>query len=186
MKLAVLDKDGTLTKSKSGNTFVQNPTDQVLMDGVVDGCKWLLDNDYMLAIASNQGGVEAGHKTHANAVAEVRYCMRLLENAGVDVVNAMFCPDFNGNKCTVVGSFWSFDLITESINGDDCVDLVGEFRKPLGGMLKAIARKGAEKHTYTDFLMIGDREEDLLAAGNAGFVFLDANKWQTTKPSLIV
>lgn len=60
MKLAVLDKDGTLTTSKSGNKFARNPTDQVLIEGVVEGCQSLIDAGYTLAIASNQGGVAAG------------------------------------------------------------------------------------------------------------------------------
>lgn len=63
MKLAILDKDGTLVLPKSGNTFVQNPTDQILMFGAIEGCQRLIDAGYVLAIASNQGGVASNHKT---------------------------------------------------------------------------------------------------------------------------
>jgi len=73
MKLAILDKDGTIVQPKSGNKFVQNPTDQILIDGVVDGCKRLIDAGYVLAIASNQGGVSAGFKTLDQASSEMSY-----------------------------------------------------------------------------------------------------------------
>jgi histidinol phosphatase-like enzyme len=51
MKLAILDKDGTLVLPKSNNTFVQNPTDQILMVGAVEGCQRLIEAGYVLAIA---------------------------------------------------------------------------------------------------------------------------------------
>ena len=60
MTLAILDKDGTLVLPKSNNTFVgccrsrqkpQNPTDQILAIGAIEGCQRLIDAGYVLAIA---------------------------------------------------------------------------------------------------------------------------------------
>lgn len=57
MKLAIFDKDGTLTTTVSGETFVQHPKDQKLLPGVAKGLKAMADDGWHFAIASNQGGV---------------------------------------------------------------------------------------------------------------------------------
>ena len=191
MKLAVLDKDGTLVLPKSGNTFVQNPTDQILMVGAVEGCKRLIDAGYVLAIASNQGGIASGYKTLDGANHEISYCMHLLEGFNIRIVVGMLCPDFEGNECSIVRWDASFDYITDSIVGHKNEDLIGTFRKPNPGMLKAIASLFAMPKAKTkdanpfktelkieDCWMIGDREEDRLAAEAAGFSFLDADEWR--------
>lgn len=191
MKLAVLDKDGTLTTPKSGNTFVQNPTDQILMVGVVEGCQRLIDAGYILAIASNQGGVEGGHKTLEDAIKEMHYCVYLLEKFHINIKTGVLCPDFKGNQCIVVNNDTSFDYISDSIVGYKHEDLIGFFRKPQPGMLKAIASfhempkaKTRNSNPFKTELkiehcwMIGDREEDRLAAEAAGFNFLDADEWR--------
>jgi D-glycero-D-manno-heptose 1,7-bisphosphate phosphatase len=185
MKLAVLDKDGTLVLPKSGNTFVQNPTDQILMVGVVEGCQRLIDAGYVLAIASNQGGVSAGHKTLDEANHEMSYCMHLLQGFDIRIEVAMLCPDFEGTQCFVTRWDASFDYITDSLAGFENEDLIGTFRKPQAGMLKAISRglgcanaSIIQPTQLEDCWMIGDREEDRLAAEAAGFGFLDADEWR--------
>ena len=58
MKLAVIDKDGTLTTSVSGAKFPQSPTDQKLLPGVKEAIDRLRADGWTLAIASNQGGCD--------------------------------------------------------------------------------------------------------------------------------
>lgn len=58
VKLLVLDKDGTLVRPKSGNTFVQHPEDQELIEGVAEAIQRYVADGWQLAIASNQGGCE--------------------------------------------------------------------------------------------------------------------------------
>lgn len=58
LKLAVLDKDGTLTQPISGARFPQNPQDQGLMPGVRGAIDRLRADGWSLAIASNQGGCD--------------------------------------------------------------------------------------------------------------------------------
>jgi D-glycero-D-manno-heptose 1,7-bisphosphate phosphatase len=57
-KLLVLDKDGTLVHPKSGNTFVQHPEDQELIEGVAEAIARYVADGWTIAIASNQGGCE--------------------------------------------------------------------------------------------------------------------------------
>lgn len=109
MKLAILDKDGTLVQSKSGNTFIRNPTDQILMDGVFEGCQRLISAGFVLAIASNQCGVAAGQKTLDDAEHEMIYCMYLLEKFSIRIEVGLLCPDIRGTQCRVVTWDSSFD-----------------------------------------------------------------------------
>jgi D-glycero-D-manno-heptose 1,7-bisphosphate phosphatase len=178
MKLAVLDKDGTLTTPKSGNKFVQTPADQVLIKGVVEGCQSLINAGYTLAIASNQGGVEAGHKTLDDAIEEMQYCLQLLAEFDIKIDRAMFCPDFNGLECYVVCDKYvcaPIDL--------DCWfnNLIGTYRKPGSGMLLLAATNEID-----EAWMIGDREEDRLASEAAGYSFLDADDWRKGESPWII
>jgi D-glycero-D-manno-heptose 1,7-bisphosphate phosphatase len=174
MKLAVLDKDGTLVLPKSNNKFVQNPTDQILMVGAVEGCQRLIDAGYVLAIASNQGGVEAGHKTMQEANSEMNYCIYLLQQHGIKINQGLYCPDFEGKSCLMTSvNDENFAETKKAFDDRNYLQFSGEFRKPNGGMLKAL--KGDE---FEDCWMIGDREEDRLAAAVAGFSFLDADAWR--------
>jgi histidinol phosphatase-like enzyme len=58
MKLAVIDKDGTLTKTKHGGPFPLNPQDQKLLPGVEQAIERLKAEGWTIAIASNQGGCD--------------------------------------------------------------------------------------------------------------------------------
>lgn len=58
MKLAVIDKDGTLTTPISGAMFPQNPQDQQLMPGAREALDRLRADGWALTIASNQGGCD--------------------------------------------------------------------------------------------------------------------------------
>jgi histidinol phosphatase-like enzyme len=55
-KLLILDKDGTLTRPKSGPTWVQHPEDQELIPGVAETLQRYRDDGWGMAIVTNQGG----------------------------------------------------------------------------------------------------------------------------------
>lgn len=194
-KLAILDKDGTLTDPASGEKFVQHPQDQVLLPGVKEAVEKLVADGYTLVIASNQGGVAAGHKSLDDAISEMYYCLSLLP----EISHAFFCPDFEGKNlwsCPKLSQIYVKDtsngttyfqvgadglpmmpeatLVSENKNFT-YHQLRGRFRKPGPGMLlSAQIWAGA-----TDCRMIGDRPEDSQAAEAAGIPFLDAAKWRT-------
>ena len=126
IKLAIVDKDGALVCPKSGNTFVQNPQDQELLPGVQEAVSRLVADGYVLVIASNQGGVAAGHKTLEDAIAEMQYCLSLLPQ----IDRAYFCPDY-GKTCIAVLRNLSRWVDAGECWGDDR----WQYRKPQAGML---------------------------------------------------
>lgn len=167
--LIILDKDGTLVEPASGNTFVQHPEDQRLLPGVADRVAELHHQGHTLVIASNQGGV-GKYKTLEDAIAEMRYCMKLLPS--IEMV--FFCPDFEGSKLYGVvsnGLGITYDYASE-VTG--FYKRFAPFRKPEPGMLKAAMAWGC----CADAIMVGDRAEDSQAAQSAGIRFIDAAEWR--------
>ena len=170
MKLAIFDKDNTLTTPKSGARFVQNPEDQMLLPGVAEGIAALAANGWAIAIASNQGGVAAGHKSEDDALSEMAHCLKLLPQISV----ALFCPDFEGWICIAVSQNNSKMLNICR----DYADLKQQYRKPGRGMLMAAQRfLGGD---FEEVFFVGDRPEDEQAAAAAGVPFLWANEWRAT------
>jgi D-glycero-D-manno-heptose 1,7-bisphosphate phosphatase len=172
MKLAFLDKDGTIVKPIGTTKFVQVPSDQELIEGAEAAIASLTSDGYELVIVSNQGGVAAGHKSLESAIEEMRYAMLL---TGIET--AYFCPDFEGDECYVVTADDS-----EALHETCISDGLGDFRKPGPGMLKIAAYRFFEE--YLDFdncLMIGDRPEDEQAAAGIGVPFQWASDWRGGK-----
>lgn len=172
MKLLVLDKDGTLTRTKSGHTFVQHPEDQVLIDVVTDAIAAYAADGWTMSIASNQGGVAAGFKSLDDAIAEMRYCLNLVNENYTMIGYGLFCPDSVGNDCWIVDQTRGKG---QSLEEYDCFKkLKGTFRKPNSGMLDF----WSDKYKFCDKkLMIGDRDEDRGAATRAGFEFMHVSDW---------
>ena len=170
MKIAIIDKDGTLTETVSGATFVQSPTDQKLIDGVQPALAKLLSEGYTLAIASNQAGVEAGHKTLEDAIAEMQYAMKLINIQ----YHGLFCPDMAGNECYIVSDFSAPPLHKV----ERYKHLIGQFRKPNAGMLLALRQLFEIDGDGCECIMIGDSEKyDKGAADAAQIPFIHAKDW---------
>lgn len=177
-KLLILDKDGTLIKSRSGNEFVQSPDDQELLPGVVEAIAQYAADGWKMAIASNQGGVAAGHKTIDSAVDEMRYCLSLLHPY---VKVGCLCPDFEGIECFEV---WQHALFTPIDRGVEYRDYYGTFRKPNPGMLMYLISQfnRLPGDGSMEVLYVGDRPEDEQAAINAGVSFMWAHEWRGDRP----
>lgn len=74
IKVAAFDLDGTLISTKSGGTFSKGPSDwKWWNDKVLDKLKDLYNNNYLIVIFSNQGGVVAtpSSKSYLNFTAKL-------------------------------------------------------------------------------------------------------------------
>lgn len=163
MRLVILDKDGTLVEPASGSKFTQFPEDQRLLSGVAERIADHKAVGDVLVIASNQGGVAAGHKSLRDAVAEMRYCLKLLP----DIESALFCPDFDGNQCWYVDRDRDYQI--------EMLQWQGRMRKPGDGMVQ----QALGSHPDTEeILFVGDRPEDEQAAQAAGVAFVWADEWR--------
>lgn len=169
MNLLLVDKDGTLIKTKSGETFVNKPWDQEPLPGVKEALKFHKSQGWKIIVVSNQAGVAREYKSLESAIAEMRFCMELLP----EIEECYFCPDFEGESCYRV---WADDFI--HYNSDSYavaeLEIINQFRKPSPGMLKLAAHiEAADKVWY-----VGDRDEDEAAAAAANINFMWADIWR--------
>lgn len=156
-KLLILDKDGTLTRPRSGGKFVQHPNDQDLLPNVSETLSKYAANGWAMAIASNQGGIASGYKTLEDAIVEMKYCLGLLPM--IDC--AIFAPYYHG---CIAWRVWN-----DGLRLPDEVYTVAEARKPGAGMLH-LAASNCDV-ILDDAVMVGDRLEDAGAAAAAGVEF---------------
>lgn len=180
--LVILDKDGTLVEPASGGQWVESYDDQKLLPGVATRIAELKALGATLVVASNQGGVGAGHKSLESAISEMQFCLKLLPS----VEYAFFCPDYEGSQCFYVNQS-NVDASPEmagweahkSIVG---MDLIGSFRKPQAGMLQAAQRLYPMLEAEA---MIGDSADDRNAAAAANIAFVDAEAWRSGKVTIM-
>lgn len=170
-KLLILDKDGTLVRPKSGQTFVQSPEDQELIEGVQEAIARYVGDGWQIAIASNQGGVAAGHKTLEEAIDEMIFACDLIK-----CETALFAHSYEPKygECVWVdmtddGMYWK--IITNAKR---------KFRKPHTGMIDWLASNCLGTHLWRgelEVLFVGDRPEDEECAKSAGVRFMWAEEW---------
>jgi histidinol-phosphate phosphatase family protein len=142
----LLDVDGTLRKTKSGEIFPRDAGDVELLPGRVDVLRRWVADGYTLFFVSNQGGIAAGSVTREAADAAFARTVELL---GIPVAEIAYCP----HPAFPAGCF--------------C-------RKPLPGLgISLIQRhKLAREH----LIMVGDMDsdEDFARALGARYVSADA------------
>lgn len=175
-KLLILDKDGTLTTTKSGEKFVQHPNDQKIIPGMGRALIEAKNQDWRICVASNQGGIIAGYKTHLDTTAEFVCLQRLFP----EIEMAVYCPD-QGRMMTQinykVSHIWTQDVrdwnLTLKKTGQKIE--IENFRKPSAGMIQLLIASFESKIGEDRIVYIGDRPEDEQAALNAGVVFIWAD-----------
>ena len=178
-KILFLDLDGTVRKTKSGATFINDPYDQDLIPGAEEVIARY--KDWRIVGITNQGGVSAGYKTIMSCVDEQRETLRLLP----EIEFILFCPD-SGDTCSGVfrtPSRGFSDLKYRILNGHegvkDSFPGIKNFRKPDTGMI-LIAKQFIAGEAEEE-LFVGDRPEDQECARNANIPFMWAEDWRNGK-----
>lgn len=163
--LIIFDKDQTLIKSACGEKFIQSPTDQAILPGAAEAVRNFHKRErFKIAIASNQGGVEAGKKSLESAIEEMRFCLNLFPEIKIGLI----APNYSGKTAIKIPKKLPGLEYSEEIRGD-----YGSFRKPGPGMLNWIMEFYGATPGETWF--VGDRPEDEGAAEAAGIQFMAAD-----------
>lgn len=166
-KILFLDLDGTVRRSKSGATFINDPHDQELMPGVLEAIARYDLEEWKVIGITNQGGVGAGYKTLENCILEQEVTMKIAPFLS----SIYFCPD-NGERCFGIHREGEDTFDWWEVKESDS-DLKGTFRKPDIGMI-CISERDYERPGK---LMVGDRPEDEECAKKAEIPFLWAHEW---------
>ena len=151
-KALILDYDGTLRVTKSGDKWPTSPEDIEILPGRAEVLKRYKDEGYLLLGASNQSGVsrkpgEKGYLTADMAAACLHYTH---EGLGVEFDGVLFAVDRGGPPQT----FW---------------------RKPHSGMGAVLFEKF--KLDPDLCISVGDQTSDATFASRCGFNFVDADSF---------
>lgn len=140
----LLDVDGTLRVTASGEIYPRAPDDVRLLPGRREVLQRWIDDGYQLFFISNQSGVASGKLSHDDAAACFARTRALLD---LPITEVVFCP----HKSFPVGCF--------------C-------RKPLPGWGVYLTRK--YKLAQEHLVMVGDMESDRRFAEAIGARYVDA------------
>jgi histidinol-phosphate phosphatase family protein len=143
----LLDVDGTLRKTRSGELFPRGPDDVELLPGRREKLRRFVDEGYRLFFVSNQSGVASGSLTAEAAEAAFARTVELL---GLPVAEVAYCP----HPAFPVGCF--------------C-------RKPLPGLGVALLQRHGLARAQT--LMVGDMDSDRDFARALGVRYVDAGEF---------
>ena len=137
LKAVFLDRDGVL----NFDCGYPHRRDQFkLIDGVVDGLRILLNNDFNLFIVSNQSGIGRGYFTEDDVNNFNKILIKSLFNSGVRITDVLYCPHVTNDYC--------------------------ECRKPKPKMILNLMNKYSINCDHC--AMIGDKDTDLEAGIRAG------------------
>lgn len=147
--LIIFDVDGTLVRTKSGAEFRKTADDWELIEGRADVLRQLKAAGKKIVLASNQGGIGMGYFPMFEMADQLR---KLRDEIRAD--GLYYCP-FHPDALLAEFRCSSFD------------------RKPMPGML--LNAMYDQQAPAPQTLMIGDRQEDAMAARNAGVRFCHAD-----------
>ncbi|MCK5822929.1 MAG: HAD family hydrolase [Bacteroidales bacterium] len=149
-KAIFLDRDGVINNDK-GHYYIYKIEDFKINDGIVESLKKFQENNYLLIIISNQGGISKGIYTIEQVEEVHNYLKKYLKNCNIELTEIYYCPHHSSNeKCLC--------------------------RKPNTLMLeKAIARFNIDVSTS---YLIGDGVRDIEAGEKVGLhtIKIDANE----------
>ena len=110
------------------------------IDGTFETCKQLQAYGYQLIIITNQSGISRGYYSEKDFKSLTKWMLENFSKQGVNILDVFFCPHGPNSSC--------------------------ECRKPKPGMLLTAQEK--YNINMENSWMIGDKEEDLIAAKKAG------------------
>ena len=140
MKIAFLDRDGTLIFEPPDTKKIDSLERLKILPGVIDGLKDLLSEGYKLVMVSNQNGVGTKDFPADDFRIPQEKFLEILRKEGVDFLKVFICPHMPEDGCLC--------------------------RKPKTGLVNEFIK--SEKIDFENSFMLGDRETDLEFARNIG------------------
>ena len=162
-KIAFLDRDGVINKSKIQNGYIGNKKHFKLIPGSITSIRYLKSLKYKVVIVSDQSGVARGFFKISEVYKLHRYFKSLLLKRNTKVDKILFCP------------FHVDGIIKKYKKSSD-------LRKPKIGMFKIIDKKW--KVDKKNSFMIGDQLSDIQFAKKAkikGYLFKGKNLYNFIK-----
>lgn len=133
-KALFLDRDGVINTDKN---YVYKIQDFEFCDGIFELCRYFLQKDYLIFIATNQSGIARGYYSEKDFEKLSAFMLKEFKKRGINITKIYHCPHL-----------------------EDC-----ECRKPKAGML--LKAKSEFKIEMRNSIFIGDNLSDMQAGMNA-------------------
>ena len=122
--------------------YLHKIEDFEFIDGVFDTCQYVKSLNYKIIITTNQSGISRGYYTEIDFKKLTNWMLYQFNINNIDIFDVIHCPHLPSDFC-------------------DC-------RKPKPGML--LTAKTKHNIDMKKSWMIGDKENDIKAANNAGII----------------
>lgn len=126
VKVAYFDADSTLRVSRSGKVSANDSRDVALLPFVGQRIKELVDEGYLIAVVSNQQGVQYGHVSIEDADEALSYTADLIRASGGDVHYVDFAESNGPDRKPSSGMHDRLDALLRSHLGEG-VDMSASF-----------------------------------------------------------
>ena len=122
--------------------YLHKIEDFEFINGIFEACQYLESLNYKIIITTNQSGISRGYYTENDFQKITKWMLSQFNNNNIDILDVIHCPHLPSDFC-------------------DC-------RKPKPGMLLSAETK--HNIDMENSWMIGDKENDIQAANNAGII----------------
>ncbi|MES2803235.1 MAG: HAD-IIIA family hydrolase [Bdellovibrionota bacterium] len=128
IKVAFFDADSTVRVSLSGSVSANTPTDVRILPNVPKTLKMLSENNYLIYIVSNQGGVSAGNVTCETADGALNFTVQEITRLGGVVHGYDFAENSNEMRKPETGMAKKLEQILKTQFGEKTkIDMVNSF-----------------------------------------------------------
>lgn len=98
-KYAILDRDGTLIFEPQDNYQIDSLEKLKILDGVIEGLKLLIKNNYKLVMISNQDGLGTKSFPTADFLAPQNEMLKIFSENKIYFEQIFICPHFPEDNC---------------------------------------------------------------------------------------
>jgi D-glycero-D-manno-heptose 1,7-bisphosphate phosphatase len=153
IKAVFLDRDGVINIDRKDYTW--KIADFVLLPGVLDGCKALVDAGFLLVIVTNQGGIAKGLYQHEDVNRLHNHMMLQFTKSDILIQEIYYCPhhpDYGKCLCRKPGSLLVEKALSRfQINASSSY-FIGDMDRDIAAANHAGIR-GIKVDTNSDFLL---------------------------------
>ncbi|MDD1795267.1 D-glycero-beta-D-manno-heptose 1,7-bisphosphate 7-phosphatase [Enterovibrio makurazakiensis] len=139
-----IDRDGVINVDHG---YISKVDDFEYIDGVFDACRAFKDMGYLLVLVTNQSGIARGYYSEDDFLSLTEWMDWNFADKGVEFDGIYYCPH-------------------HPEHGDEKYKIDCECRKPKPGMF--LSAREYLNIDMTQSVMIGDKADDMRAAGDAG------------------
>lgn len=178
IKVAFFDADSTLRIAPSGSVSANTPTDVRILPNVPETLKMLAENNYLIYIVSNQGGVASGNVTCEIADSALHFTAQEIKRLGGTVNGYDFAESSNEMRKPNIGMITKLEEILKKQFGETArIDKINSFMVGDSAFKKEDKGKPADERMNLKTLKITKgthfSNADRLLAQNYGIFFYE-------------